>query len=133
MVKANWRKLDIPEPQVGVHTWSDEYAAFVHEGTMSPSGVETPARPWAANALDDYDFDAKYTEVFQETGSFREAFLAASQGYGELAQQYLTDQIWDWPRATARKNGEVVTSPRDIVDTGALRDSYKYEVIEGGQ
>jgi hypothetical protein len=31
-----------------------------------------------------------------------------------------------WPNATIRQNGQIVTSPRDIVDTGGLRDSqYK--------
>jgi hypothetical protein len=31
-----------------------------------------------------------------------------------------------WPNATIRQNGPIVTSPRDIVDTGGLRDSqYK--------
>ncbi len=133
MVKKNWRKLDIPETQVGVHTWSADYAAFVHEGAMSTTGKEIPARPWAGTALDEYEFETKYAEAFKETGSFREAFIAMSEGYGALAQEYISDRIWDWPRATVRKNGEVVTQPRDIVDTGALRDSYTHEVIEGGQ
>lgn len=133
MVKKNWRKLDIPEKQVGVHTWSAEYAAYVHEGTMSPAGNELPARPWAGDALDEYDFAAKYAEVYRETGSFREAFVAMSEGYGELAQENISDRIWNWPRPTVRRNGEIVTQPRDIVDTGALRDSYTHEVFEGGQ
>jgi hypothetical protein len=34
---------------------------------------------------------------------------------------------WEWPRATKRKNGERVTSPRDIVDTTALVDSQKMD------
>ena len=33
---------------------------------------------------------------------------------------------WEWNGATLRKNGTVVTSPRDIVDTGALLESYRY-------
>ena len=133
MVKKNWVKLDIPESQVGVHTWSAEYAAFVHEGAMSTTGKELPARPWAGTALDEYEFAARYAEAFKETGSFREAFVAMSEGYGELAQEYISDRIWDWPQATVRKNGEVVTQPRDIVDTGTLRDSYSHEVLEGSQ
>jgi len=32
---------------------------------------------------------------------------------------------WDWPRETMRSNGQSVGSPRDIVDTGGLRDSQK--------
>jgi len=30
---------------------------------------------------------------------------------------------WDWPRTTIRKNGQIVSSPRNIVDTGALKNS----------
>lgn len=34
---------------------------------------------------------------------------------------------WEWnENVTVRKNGDVVTTPRDIVDTGELRDSYRY-------
>lgn len=31
--------------------------------------------------------------------------------------------VWDWVGATQRKNGSVVTSPRDIVDKGDLKNS----------
>jgi hypothetical protein len=34
---------------------------------------------------------------------------------------------WDWPRETVRSNGQSVGSPRDIVDTGGIRDSQKRE------
>ena len=40
---------------------------------------------------------------------------------------------WDWPRETVRSNGSVVDSPRDIVDTGELRDSYSNEVRNEGK
>jgi hypothetical protein len=36
---------------------------------------------------------------------------------------------WDWPRSTDRKNGEKVSSPRDIVDTGTLLSSKRREDI----
>lgn len=132
MVKKNWHKIDIPKQQTGIHTWSADHAVMVHEGSMTTQGVELPARPWAGTALDDYDFASRYAEAFQATGSFREAFVAMSEGYGELAQSYLDDPIWDWPRDTLRKNGQIVSSPRDIVDTGALRDSYTHEIMEDG-
>lgn len=32
---------------------------------------------------------------------------------------------FSWPRTTVRRNGQVVSSPRDIVDTGALRASQQ--------
>lgn len=33
------------------------------------------------------------------------------------------DPIFRWPRATVRSTGEIAGSPRNIVDTGKLRDS----------
>jgi hypothetical protein len=45
----------------------------------------------------------------------------------ELEQKFeleLTTEKWAWPRSTQRKNGEVVSSPRDRVDTGELLRSY---------
>lgn len=52
----------------------------------------------------------------------------------DINDAYWDDQfrdmgLWDYGRETRRKNGEVVDSPRDIYDTGALydsgRDSFK--------
>jgi hypothetical protein len=43
--------------------------------------------------------------------------------------QEMTNVKWDWPRSTARKNGEKVSSPRDIVDTGTLLNSKRREAI----
>jgi len=34
-----------------------------------------------------------------------------------------------WPNTTRRKNGEVVSSPRDIIDTGALLQSKKRDPV----
>ena len=35
--------------------------------------------------------------------------------------------IWQWPGQTERQSGQVVGSPRDIVDSGDLLDSYRVE------
>jgi len=37
----------------------------------------------------------------------------------------IVDEIWEWTRPTDRSNGETVTSPRDIVDSGELLDSLE--------
>ena len=37
--------------------------------------------------------------------------------------QAIESKIYGWGNSTMRSNGEIVTSPRDIVDTGALKDS----------
>ncbi len=35
----------------------------------------------------------------------------------------VSSSTWDWPRITKRRNGQTVSSPRNIVDTGALKSS----------
>lgn len=51
---------------------------------------------------------------------------------GEFAQEInfqIEDAKWNWPRETVRKNGSVVGSPRDIVDTGELKNSQFVENV----
>ena len=51
---------------------------------------------------------------------------------GEFAQEInfqIEDDKWTWPRETVRKNGTVVGSPRDIVDTGELKNSQFIEDV----
>ncbi|BBG58033.1 hypothetical protein [uncultured phage] len=50
----------------------------------------------------------------------------------EFAQEInfqIEDTKWNWPRETVRKNGSVVGSPRDIVDTGELKNSQFIENV----
>ncbi|MEH2201217.1 hypothetical protein [Nostoc sp.] len=35
----------------------------------------------------------------------------------------ILDDSWEWPRTTIRQNSDVVSSPRDIYDTGELYNS----------
>lgn len=57
---------------------------------------------------------------------------------GRRMQQKLTARIWPWPNITRTrgkgKRGKVRIegSPRDIVDTGALRDSYDMYPVASG-
>lgn len=49
--------------------------------------------------------------------------------YGKALDQQLKEEIkteqFSWPGETRRRNGETVTSPRDIVDTGAFLRSQR--------
>jgi len=50
---------------------------------------------------------------------------------GELSaafQQSFDEVAWSWPRETKRVNGEVVTSPRNIIDTRTLKDSHRWKM-----
>lgn len=43
--------------------------------------------------------------------------------------QQMASEKWDWPNKTRRKNGQIVGSPRDIIDTGALLQSKRREQV----
>lgn len=49
--------------------------------------------------------------------------------YGKVLGDQLKEEIktpqFNWPRATKRRNGQTVTSPRDIVDLGGLLRSQQ--------
>ncbi|MGL5944264.1 MAG: hypothetical protein ACRC2S_28615 [Waterburya sp.] len=52
-----------------------------------------------------------------------EAFEATADKFAEAQIDAMEAYVYDWDTTTYRKSGEVVDSPRDIVDTGELRDS----------
>lgn len=51
------------------------------------------------------------------------AFDATTERLSESLDEAFNDELYDWPRQTKRRNGEIVGAPRSIVDTGELRDS----------
>jgi hypothetical protein len=58
----------------------------------------------------------------------------ATEAFGEMVSEFaqeinfqVEDSKWNWPRETVRKNGSVVGSPRNIVDTGELKNSQFIE------
>lgn len=65
--------------------------------------------------------------------ALEEAFHQANERLGDAFTQEITQNKWEWPNETERENGEVASSPRDIVDLGNLRRSYAPErATEGG-
>lgn len=61
---------------------------------------------------------------------------AIAESFQELIEDFAEEQIkqieaveWPWPRETIRSTGEVAGSPRNIIDTGLLRDSLNIEWI----
>lgn len=53
-----------------------------------------------------------------------EPFHRANEALGVAFANEITAKKWEWPGETTRTKGEVVGSPRDIVDLGDLRRSY---------
>lgn len=61
------------------------------------------------------DFDIKFNTV-ELVNAAEEAFQSTNEALGVQFTRRITGNIWDWPNAP---------SPRDVVDLGQLRDSYK--------
>ncbi|WP_339096192.1 hypothetical protein WDJ50_02565 [Deinococcus sp. VB142] len=53
------------------------------------------------------------------------AFEATVQDFADACQDAFEHPAYAWPATTRRRNGEVVSSPRNIVDMGTLRDSQQ--------
>jgi hypothetical protein len=55
-----------------------------------------------------------------------QAFEKACKKFGEEHQSAISSKSYSWGRSTKRKNRSIVGSPRDIVDTGELKNSYAF-------
>jgi hypothetical protein len=130
MVKANWNKLNIPRKQMATLKWSADHAAIAHEGATLQNGTELPARPWVDETVQEFNATESYADNFHQLEDFTQAFTEMAIAFGETAQEIIETEMWEWPRQTVRQNGTVAGSPRDIVDTGELRDSYTIEVTQ---
>lgn len=79
----------------------------------------------ASNVKDDFqDFADRALRV---PGIFAKGL---ADKFNDQFQRELSAVQWDWPRKTTRVNGSVVTSPRDIVDTGSLKRSQSVEKVK---
>ena len=69
-------------------------------------------------------------EVFQENfkGDIHAAFDATAEVLHENIKGQIQDEKWVWGNVTHRRNGQIVGSPRDIVDTGRLLESQTLEI-----
>lgn len=129
MVKASWRSHSIPRQIKATFFWSTPYVVYVHEGATLRNGTELPARPWTTIARQEFDFKNQFRYHFgQSNYDFRQAFISTAEEFGGVCQDALRSPIWDWPRTTVRKSGQVVSSPRDVVDMGGIVNSYRWEV-----
>lgn len=76
------------------------------------------------------DFIAPKGEVGKKfksrfVGSFQKATLKGEAQISYWLDEAMQESTWNWPGTTFRQNGEVVSSPRNIVDTGELINSKK--------
>lgn len=69
--------------------------------------------------IDDSELDRAITK----------AFYATAQTLAAASVNQLESSVWQWPRFTQRRNGEIAGLVRDRVDTGALRDADRLDLI----
>lgn len=62
---------------------------------------------------------------------FERAFARTVRAYGEQVQREFESPLWEWPRTTRRSGGRIAGSPRDLVDTGALKRSQQPPQVVG--
>jgi hypothetical protein len=55
--------------------------------------------------------------------SINKALSIAAFAVADASTEAIETERWDWDNETTRSDGSVVGTPRDIVDTGKLRDS----------
>lgn len=63
----------------------------------------------------------------QLNSKIQSAFHRTCDRFGDALDDAMDEKIYDWPNRTYRKSGEIVDSPRNIVDTGYLRNS-RYDI-----
>lgn len=122
-MRLRWTPPKLPKQIIATHSWHEFYAADVHNGQMLKSGTVLPSRPWTEPPLAEMDLARIVAENFRRSQNLNQAFVRANTLLGEAFDQSMESEVWSWPRDTYRVNGDVVGSPRDIIDTGALMDS----------
>lgn len=63
--------------------------------------------------------------------AIQQALTRTIDAVAQTADQAMTDERWQWDGYTVRRNGQVVGSPRDIVDTGELYRSRTMPIVSG--
>lgn len=123
-MKLTWNPPNISELPIKVFHYKADYAAEVHDGDFGK-----PARPWLMTAAFETDFTDLFTEAMAgrslTTESVKSAWDELADKFEQILDESMSDERWYWPRRTFRQSGEIATSPRDIVDTGELRDSLE--------
>jgi hypothetical protein len=63
-------------------------------------------------------------------GAIDKAFKETVEVYGDECKAAIESPTWEWDGITHRRNGEIASSPRDILDLGNLRDSQAVEFTD---
>lgn len=108
--------------------WGAGHAAIAHEGATLRNGTKIPPRRWTQYALNQQSPLDTFADSVMNGASLDKAFRNCASRFYRDCEDGIRSDVWSWPRATKRVNGEVAGSPRNIVDTGELADSQSMEV-----
>jgi hypothetical protein len=123
-MELHWNPPNISELPLKAFYYSADYAAEVHDGDF-----EKPARPWLMTAAFETEFEKLFDEAIAGKPLTDTNLIAAwnevAEKFEQILDESMSDERWYWPHRTLRQSGEIAGSPRDIVDTGELRDSLE--------
>ncbi|NEP54173.1 MAG: hypothetical protein F6K65_37455 [Moorea sp. SIO3C2] len=128
----DWTPPKITTTQSAV-AYEEGYAPLIHEGWARKDGSEAPARRWVDAGVDEFDFIEWFFFSYATEGeNLSSAFRAMMWQFYDHLHEIMLEPRWNWDRATKREDGSIVTSPRDIYDTGQLYESQTLTFDQGG-
>lgn len=110
------------------HVSGVPYSADVFFPDHRADGSTRPGRPWFWTALEQFDLAKSIALRMRSPKDAQKAFSAAAMDFHEIVLNEIESKKWEWDRLTRRKSGALVGTPRDIVDTGELRNSQDFSV-----
>lgn len=127
MIKAKFKTKfnDVKLPiKKAIYVWDSEYAAINHNGSFSEN-IRRQPRPWVYKTISDFSVESEIQKEFDRTQNIVTAFKSTAETLGNEFTKTIESPVFFYPTTTYRMNGEVVTSPRNVVDMGDLRDSLE--------
>ena len=103
-----------------IHVSGAEHSAVVVYGATRLDGSIMPARDFLSDAIAQTNFTIQ--------GDLKQGFISVNEELHTNIKQSIQDEKWKWDRVTYRRNGDMVDSPRDIVDTSDLLNSQSWSL-----
>lgn len=106
------------------HNSDANYSTIVVNGAYRDDGSIMPARDFISDAVAMTDFSiCNGADIKQE-------FIDINNRLHTNIKSSIQSDKWEWDRETCRKSGQVVDSPRNIVDTGELLNSQSWSLVK---
>lgn len=127
MAKMKWYFTPV-KPRVARLKSEAPHSAIVEYGATRADGSEMPSRPFMQTSVAETDFEQEFLDGYRLYQDVNAAFEGTARALHETIKDLIQDNRWEWDRVTYRRNGQIVDSPRDIVDKGELLRSQKLEI-----